>query len=692
MRNRKGFFLFLLLLLLFLAAQSQLPPAPSSYQPIIDQANLLSTDLENELGAQLKTHAQKTGQQIVVLTVETLGGQAISSFSGDIARKWGIGQAESDNGLLFLVAKKERKVRIEVGYGLETLLPDLQAAAIIDNQIIPSFKTGDYDKGIAAGVRALIRSTRSAPTTNSSEPPVSNWLWGSFALLGLLICSYQGRLLFTVVNEQRFRSVSLFFLMGGLLLWAALTYGLAQLQSGPWHWAIGGLVLALGFVLYELAQRRQRKAATAQWHKKMQKALATLENWTENQVLFQEKSIAEVLPSLKKRLLADPQDTALRRKALRELQQIPLHPEKYFQARSDAALRALANTLPKHWANWADPHAAAMELNLERALAQWAALAESSLSIRQEEALKADIAFFKEKQSSAFLERYAALQSSLADPITLQDLLHRFYPAEEVKKTWAAYQQRFLQPETIEDLKDLQALQAEVEVFMKGGNADLAVRNDYALRQWGENERLQELLQRPYFDAARRKALGQQLQTDLLYFQERATIALDEEETALLQAALARYQKLHDNPRAVLGYDSAYLTGEIERLMENTRWMGLYANFSPTSVQKKRWALEQLYKQAAAAKASRKPDLLFDLYSQLKGLFAQPHAYLQAPTAPAPRRLEKTSRQQHRQQRSIGALGGFSWQGRGASSFDNSSEDTDWGGGDFGGGGATGSW
>jgi uncharacterized protein len=108
----------------------------------------------------LSAFEQQTSNQIVVLMVPTLGGEPIEEVSYDIARKNAIGQKGKDNGVLVLIAKDDRQVRIEVGYGLEGVLPDILAGQIIRKEMIPHFKDDDYAAGIRAAIDAIILATK----------------------------------------------------------------------------------------------------------------------------------------------------------------------------------------------------------------------------------------------------------------------------------------------------------------------------------------------------------------------------------------------------------------------------------------------------------------------------------------------------------------------------------------------------
>lgn len=125
-----------------------------------DYANMISQSARTKLENELKTFEQTDSTQIVILTVPSLEGEVIENFSIKVAESWKIGQKGKDNGIIFTVAKQEKKMRIEVGRGLEGKLTDLMAGRIIDLVVKPKFKRGDFDGGFTAGISALIDATR----------------------------------------------------------------------------------------------------------------------------------------------------------------------------------------------------------------------------------------------------------------------------------------------------------------------------------------------------------------------------------------------------------------------------------------------------------------------------------------------------------------------------------------------------
>jgi uncharacterized protein len=123
---------------------------------VTDQANIISAQSKTAIEAKLQTLEDKSSIQLVVATVNSLEGADIESYANGLFRAWKLGVAKKNNGVLFLIAPHERKMRIEVGYGLEGVLTDAVSSVIISTAVAPRFKAGDYSGGIERGVDAII--------------------------------------------------------------------------------------------------------------------------------------------------------------------------------------------------------------------------------------------------------------------------------------------------------------------------------------------------------------------------------------------------------------------------------------------------------------------------------------------------------------------------------------------------------
>jgi uncharacterized protein len=131
------------------------PTFPVLTGRIVDEAGLLSGQDYAEINSALEALETASTDQLAVVTLKSLQGYPIEDFGYQLGRKWGIGQKGKDNGILLIVAPNERKVRIEVGRGLEPVMTDALSKLIIENAILPEFRRGDYPAGIRAGVRDI---------------------------------------------------------------------------------------------------------------------------------------------------------------------------------------------------------------------------------------------------------------------------------------------------------------------------------------------------------------------------------------------------------------------------------------------------------------------------------------------------------------------------------------------------------
>jgi uncharacterized protein len=153
----------LLPLALLLAAPAAAQDFPKLTGRVVDAADLLSPAQEAELTRKSAALEQASSRQLVVATVADLQGYPIEDYGYQLGRHWGIGQKGANNGVILLVAPNERRVRIEVGYGMEPIVTDALSYLIINERILPAFKAGDYPAGIAAGADALIEQLGAPP-------------------------------------------------------------------------------------------------------------------------------------------------------------------------------------------------------------------------------------------------------------------------------------------------------------------------------------------------------------------------------------------------------------------------------------------------------------------------------------------------------------------------------------------------
>ena len=225
-----------LLLLLVAAAADIVFPALSGR--VVDEAGILDQTTRAELTTKLADLEAKNTDQLVVVTLQSLQGGTIEDFGVGLGRHWQIGQKDKNNGVLLIVAPSERKVRIEVGYGLEGTLTDAVAKFIIEQSILPRFRAGDMPGGIVRGADDIIAvltgdaeewKQRAAPPPASNSDSASSFLGDSVQLLAVLF----------------FGGVfAVFFLAWGFIFFALFVHFLVWLgllpkkkdRKGQWRW------------------------------------------------------------------------------------------------------------------------------------------------------------------------------------------------------------------------------------------------------------------------------------------------------------------------------------------------------------------------------------------------------------------------------------------------------------------------
>lgn len=197
MRSR----LFLILSLLVAAAipvladrPEQIPnPKTRDNTWVTDVPSILRQETVQQLNRTINQLERDTTAEIAVVVIKSLDGRPVEEFAVDLFRRWGIGKRQANNGVLFLWATKERRVKVEVGYGLEGVLPDGKVGAILDQDVIPRFRAKEYDEGVLQGVRTLASVIRSGPppvtvpaVTVQKYEPEGTPLW-VYALLGGIV-------------------------------------------------------------------------------------------------------------------------------------------------------------------------------------------------------------------------------------------------------------------------------------------------------------------------------------------------------------------------------------------------------------------------------------------------------------------------------------------------------------------------
>lgn len=214
------------------AATGDFADIPAVKARVTDTTGTLSEQDKARIEEKLRAFEQLKGSQMVVLMVPTTQPEAIEQYSIRVAEKWKIGRKKVDDGLILLIAKNDRKLRLEVGYGLEGVIPDAVAKRIISEVIAPRFRANDYAGGIDAGVSRIIGLvqgealpepartwTPAASAPAESKGITEGWFWGTFFfafIVGAMLRPVFGRFFGAVLSGGAYGALAL-WLMGGLM-------------------------------------------------------------------------------------------------------------------------------------------------------------------------------------------------------------------------------------------------------------------------------------------------------------------------------------------------------------------------------------------------------------------------------------------------------------------------------------------
>ena len=224
------------------------PGTPTGY--VNDFAGMLLPETKESLTGVLAQFTAETSSEISVVTVTDLGGDSIENFANELFREWKIGTTKNDNGVLLLISKDDRKLRIEVGYGLEGALPDATAHSIITNDITPLFKEGEYDRGVAVGVQKIIEATRGEYT---APAPSKNNNFSHFIEIVFIILFFGFNILVSILAPSKS------WWLGGVI------GGVIGSMVGLIFWSIvggvilGGVLLGLGLLIDYVVSRGYKK-------------------------------------------------------------------------------------------------------------------------------------------------------------------------------------------------------------------------------------------------------------------------------------------------------------------------------------------------------------------------------------------------------------------------------------------------
>jgi uncharacterized protein len=223
---RSRFAIVALLFLFAFPALAQQQEWPALTGRLVDEAGLIGPAARSRLEGELAAFEEKSSDQLVVATISSLDGAVLEDYANGLFRHWQLGQAQENNGVLLLVAYGDRKIRIEVGYGLEGVLTDALSRLIIETSIVPAFRQGDFEKGIVDGASAIMAvlsgdtaELEARARRNATEPgsDSENWIVMAFVtvwfvlIFGAIILSILAPMFGRKIGPGRYRWLGMEF-------------------------------------------------------------------------------------------------------------------------------------------------------------------------------------------------------------------------------------------------------------------------------------------------------------------------------------------------------------------------------------------------------------------------------------------------------------------------------------------------
>lgn len=193
--TKKSLFVLALFGVVLLGCSSPAASLPDFTAPVVDAIGQVSAQVEEQINRELISFQQSGGPQVAVAVVKTTGNASLENYSIDLARSWGIGDKEKDNGILILIALEDRTLRIEVGSGVEGELTDVTAGGIVDSIMLPRLRASDVNGAVRDGARAVMQVWRGegivpdsiAPSTTATETTAQQSIGSTILSLGIML-------------------------------------------------------------------------------------------------------------------------------------------------------------------------------------------------------------------------------------------------------------------------------------------------------------------------------------------------------------------------------------------------------------------------------------------------------------------------------------------------------------------------
>lgn len=666
--------IFLSISLLWLFASTlviaQLPERPSDKVTYInDFTNTIPADKVKVLERKLVEYNKKTNHQLVAVMINRLpAGMTVETAAQKLFSSWGIGQAKDDNGVLLLLAKSDRKLRIEVGYGLEAEITDYSADQVIKKKIVPGLKRDDYYAAISAGMEELIRlaspkkvTKKTSSSTTSSSSRSSN-------------------------NETSGRTI--------------LTLGIV--------FGIFGLLIFIGKKLVDKENEKYIKDAKANLNNWDTLFKPLLGEWTEKSVKELQSSAIQKFKQAKKRHQVEfAKATDLLNALFSDL-------SKILEKRSDFVLQTYYKSFQSEKKQFEKLHADYFQTFFDGNLKRYAASKEERLvgqDLKDYELLTGQLAVIFDEE---YLKMYKVLNRKLSKK-AWDEKVKIFKDLDALAQKHKEFKSEFAAEDTVKDSGKLKVIYGNVNRFLESLEENYALQNHILLERWTKEIDRKEIFSRlePYCIKEAFREKRAYYKAEPKYFKSKGREELNASDQKRLEEAEFFFKTLLEDEHKALDTQYDLLEKEASKYVERgPAWTKYRSQYTELSISKKARAFEKII-LATVRSRNKNKELLEFIEGDLAEFIAAPQYHLSRKSSTLNRNSGFTigsrgifsddnddddggfwSSKRSSSSWSYSDSGGSIFGGGGSSGGSSYSDysDSSWGGGDSGGGGASGSW
>jgi uncharacterized protein len=670
-------YLFTIFLFLIFDLSAQIPTKPEPAQYVNDYSGLLNDAQKINLETELEAFYQSSSNQLVIVIIDTIPkDNSIEIFAEKWFANWGIGEKEKDNGVLLLISLKDRKTRIEVGYGLESAIPDAFAAQIIDRNMIPNFRDGNYYDGIVSAVNRIKEASRGEFKKIPNPDKEQHWryIFYLFVFGPILITLLGSRVarkafavfLFILIFIAFFIDIILwdeefglgFWILENMKIWFILiTVFSILLQSyrlknealsiiGFYYWGripffqvalllvaifadsfsyhklYQSEILFIGFHLLVYFQRqiflRQYFSLYAVENIKKNTDFTNNHSWSNIFALYTESSIRKRVSALKRKMSLSSLIKGIYT-LLSETHDFTAKPEQYFTPRADFKLCSLFLNYFSVQSEYAEAHRKFLDnfMNEEgayfRNFAEMPELPQSELE-KFEKSIQFWAKIVNKNAPNSFLQTYISAKD-YHNPSNWTNISKRYQNSEKFLSEYEKLYAEFLAEDTLfMQSKELSIMLSKHKEILNKLQDESPKRNDLIIDPLIEQIFNKGALNSPVYLKEDRDRYKELADKEKFYFNKNANIILSLEDQQRLEKSIETFRTLFESPEKLMQYDLEFLTVQYNNA--NAWDWKKYSLYTTESVSNAKIQTQALIK--AVNESNFAPEKLCNLYYFIK--------------------------------------------------------------------------